>query len=195
MGNLEKLKIILKESNGVLLTSQLKEHGISRGNIKKLLDLNIIEKVSRGIYASTDILQDEFYCLQQRYKRGVFSHNTALYFHGLTDKTPLKIDITFPSVYREMNNDKIKKHYIKVDKFTQGIIKFKSLKGNEIYIYNMERTICDIIRDRNKLDVDILTKALNEYVKRPDKDLNTLNKYAICFRVKNTLNKYLEVIL
>jgi len=59
----------------------------------------------------------------------------------------------------------------------------------------MERTICDIIRNRNGLDIEIVTNAMKRYTKRRDKNLPQLMRYAEIFRVSKILRSYMEVLL
>ena len=66
--------------------------------------------------------------------------------------------------------------------------------NSTIKIYNLERTICDIIRDRNKLDLQIFNTAINEYMKRKDKNLIRLAEYAKKFNIEKILKQYMEVL-
>ena len=67
--------------------------------------------------------------------------------------------------------------------------------GHSVPVYNMERTICDIIRNRNNTEIQTFQTALKQYVKRKDKDLRLLMQYATKFRVDKILRQYLEVLL
>ena len=194
MNNIEEIQKILEENNGLIKTSELKEKNISRGYLKILQDDGVLERISRGIYVSSNSIEDEFYCMQQRYKKSVFSHNTALYFHDLTDRTPLKFDVTFCSNYRIRKNPKINAHYVKEELFDIGILIIDSPKGNKLKVYNLERTICDLLKDRNKVDSQIVINAITRYAKRKNKDLSLLNKYSIIFKVEKILRQYMGVL-
>jgi len=76
-----------------------------------------------------------------------------------------------------------------------GLIKIENMFGHKIRTHNMERTICDIIRSRNKLDIAVVTDAVKQYVRRQDKNLNLLMEYAELFKVNNQLQRYMEVLL
>ena len=65
----------------------------------------------------------------------------------------------------------------------------------ERYVYNMERTICDMLRNRNQMDIVILADALKRYVKRKDKNIPQLMRYAESFRVTKLIRNYMEVLL
>ncbi len=62
-------------------------------------------------------------------------------------------------------------------------------------VYDMERTICDLLRNRNNIEVQVFQDALKQYVRRKDKNLRTLMKYASMFHVEKILRPYLEVLL
>ena len=195
MNNIEKLKQLLKENHGMVLTSDLKKHNIARQYLRILMGKGIIERAARGVYVSTDTLEDEFYCLQKRYARGVFSHNTALYFYDLTDRTPISIDLTFPCNYRMNRNTSVSPYYVKEDLFALGITEMKSPMGHKVRVYDMERTICDVIKSRNKMDFQIVIDAVKRYAKRRGKNLPLLSMYAKKLRVDKILRPYMEVLV
>ena len=173
--------------------NDLEKNNIHRQYFKKLEETGYLRKISRGIYLKKGKEVNEFFIMGGKYKKGIFSHNTALYFYDLTDRTPLRLDMTFPS-YITVHNDSIKTHYIKEENHLLGAKEMKLNDGTTIRIYNIERTICDIIRDRNKIDPQIFNTAMKEYSKRKNKNLNLLYRYAKEFRIENKLKQYMEVL-
>lgn len=67
--------------------------------------------------------------------------------------------------------------------------------GHAVPVYDMERTICDLLRSRNNIEIQVFQDALKQYARRKDKNLRVLMKYAALFRVENILRPYLEVLL
>ena len=193
MNKTEIIKQMIEENNGIITTQMLEEKKIHRQYLKMLADEGYIENVSRGVYIRPGTVITEYYTIGEQYKSGVFSHNTALYFYDLTDRTPFELDMTFPSNVR-ISNFMVKPHYISPDKFYTGITTKDLGDGTTIRIYDMERTICDIIRDRNKIDLQIFNTALKEYMNRKDKNLNLLYEYAKQFNILKILKTYLEVL-
>lgn len=193
MDNIDKIKNIVEKNNGILFVKDLEKNNIHRQYLKKLEETGYLRKISRGIYLKKGKEVNEFFIMGEKYKKGIFSHNTALYFYDLTDRTPLRLDMTFPS-YITVHNDSIKTHYIKEENHLLGEEEMKLNDGTTIRIYNVERTICDIIRDRNKMDPQIFNTAMKEYSKRKNKNLNLLYKYAKIFRIENNLKQYMEVL-
>ena len=194
MENIEILKNYIEKNNGLLFSAEVTKLNIHKQYIKLLCDEGYIERKEKGVYVKKGKNVNDFFLLQQRYKAGIFSHNTALYFYHLTDRTPLKYDLTFKSNIR-VNDEMIEPHYIKEDKYEVGLTEMKLPDGTTIKLYDMERTIIDILRDRNKIDLQIFNTALNEYVKRKDKNLIKLSKYAKEFKMENILKNYMEVLL
>lgn len=193
MKNIDILKNFVENNNGILLTSDVVKMNIHKQYIKMLCDENYIEQISRGIYVKKGKNVNDFFLLQHRYKKGVFSHNTALYFYHLTDRTPLKYDLTFESKTR-LHDKSIEAHYVKDEYFEIGISSIAFNDGTSVKTYDIERTIIDIIKDRNKIDTQILNTAIKEYMKRKDKNLINLAKYSKIFNVEKVLKQYMEVL-
>jgi len=194
MKNIEILKNYIENNNGIVLASDLKKLNIHKQYLKLLCDEGYVERKEKGVYVKKEKNVNDFFLIQQRYKTGIFSHNTALYFYHLTDRTPLKYDMTFKNNIR-VNDEIIEPHYIKKDKYELGIIELELQDKTTIKVYNLERTIIDILRDRNKIDLQIFNTAMKEYMKRKDKNLIKLSKYAKEFKMEKIIKKYMEVLL
>ena len=67
--------------------------------------------------------------------------------------------------------------------------------GHSVPVYDMERTICDLLRSRKNIEIQVLQDALRQYARRKDKNLRMLMKYASMFHVERILRPYLEVLL
>ena len=190
---MDNYKKIIKKNNGILYSNKLDEYNIDRHILYSLVQEGILNRIAHGIYASPDKDINDFWLIGKRYKNGIYSHNTALYFYGMTDRTPFQLDMTFPSNNR-VKNDLLNVHYIKKEFYDLGLTQLEIEKNFTIKIYNSERTICDIIRDRNKIDLQIFNTAINEYMKRKDKNLVLLSEYAKKFKIDKILAQYMEVL-
>lgn len=193
MKKIDILKNYIDNNNGILLTSDVVKMNIHKQYIKILCDEEFIEQIAKGIYVKKGKNINDFYLLQNRYKKGIISHNTALYFYHLTDRTPLKYDLTFKSQTRVHDNT-IDVHYVKDEFFDVGISSISFNDGTSVKVYDVERTIIDIIRDRNKIDNQILNTAIKGYIKRKDNNMVKLAKYAKIFNVEKILKQYMEVL-
>ena len=188
---------LLSQGNGMFATSQATEAGLHRQKLANLVKSGTLERAGRGIYISPGGLDDVLYWLQQRAKKIVYSHETALFIHRMTSRTPIRYSITVPSSYKASQALKklCKINYIKQGLIDLGKIEKPSGMGNNIVTYDLERTLCDIIRSRNKIDNQIIIEALKNYVQSKEKDLHRLYKYAENFGIKKILYHYMEVLL
>jgi len=190
---MDNYKKIIEKNNGIIYANKLDEYNIDRHDLYSLVKEGLLNRIAHGVYATPNKNINEFWLMGEKYKNGIYSHNTALYFYGMTDRTPFQLDMTFPSNNR-VNNDLLKVHYIKKELYDIGLTELELEKNFTIKTYNLERTICDIIRDRNKIDLQIFNTAINEYMKRNDKNLVLLSEYAKKFKIDKILAKYMEVL-
>ncbi|MBQ9267414.1 MAG: abortive phage infection protein [Clostridia bacterium] len=187
------MKKLANNKQKIIHFNKLNQYHMNRYELRTMMEKGNVYRVMRGVYADRNEDINEFWLMGERYKNGIYSHNTALYFYGMTDRTPLRFDMTFPSNNR-VSNDFLKVHYVKKENHKLGLTKIKLGNGYEIQIYNVERTICDIVRDRNKIDPQTFNNAMKEYMKRKDKNLKLLYEYATAFRVNKVLERYMEVL-
>mgnify|MGYP004600195387 FL=1 len=197
MEDIDKIRKLLKKNNGTITTKEVETLGISSKILTRMIEKGIIERVARGIYIETDTLEDKYFITQAICKKGIFSHETALYFHDLCDRTPIKYQLTIPSYYNNtlIKNKNYQFFYLKEDLYEIGITEIRSPYGNKIKIYDLERTICDIIRNKKKIEIALFTDAMKRYAERKDRNSIRLHKYAKLFNIEDDLRKYLEVLL
>ena len=193
----EQIIEFAKENNGIITTADISKKGILRGNLKNLVDTGKLEKTGRGVYILPEIWEDEFVNLQVRFKKGVFSNETALFLWDLTDRTPNKYHMTFPESYNLTNVKKegIICSTVKREWYDLGLVRVKSPGENIITTYSMERTLCDILRKRAEVDTGIAAEAYKRYVDRKDKNIPQLSEYAKKFRVEERVRRYLEILI
>ena len=197
MTNAKKILQMAYNNNGYLMTKQVKNAGINTMELTRLVKQNKLERISRGYYALVNIFCDDYYKYQLKSKNCVFSHTTALYLYDLSDRTPLYFDMTVPVGYNgSLRQDKnVVLHYVKREFLDLGLTTIESPFGMKIRVYDMERTICDIIKARNHMDKEIFSKALRQYSKMKNKDLLKLMKYAKKLKKEKKVTEYMEVLL
>jgi predicted transcriptional regulator of viral defense system len=193
----KKLLDLIEEKNGYITTQDAESRGIHRQYLSMFVKEKLLDRVMPGLYQSPQAWNDLLYKIQQKKSRLIFSHGTALFLHGYSDRDPIKYSVTLPSGYNtsQVKDDFVETFTIKSELFELGKIPFKTAFGNSIYIYDKERTICDILRSRNKLDHSIVNESLKRYVNDPAKDLNKLMHYAEALGIKGLVRKYLEILL
>lgn len=149
-----------------------------------MIEKGMLERSARGVYILPERLDDEFFNLQNRFKKGVFSNGTALYLLGFSDRTPSRYDMTFPASYNTSSvKNEVVAHRVKKELYEQGIISVKTPLGNSVNVYCIEHTLCDILQERYCMDIQIVTDAYKKYARYKDKNLNQLMEFS------NTRNK------
>mgnify|MGYP000366464261 CR=1 FL=1 len=184
-------------NNGVLNLKSLKEVNLSRQSIYNFIKRNNMEKVGPGIYISKETLEDEAYVLSLRCPKGVVSHDDALYYYGLVDREPMIHNITMYSGYNPttLTRAGYKVYTVKRELLDLGKKTVVNQFGHEIPMYDLERTVCDLVRNRSNFEIQDFNAALKSYVKRKDKDLNRLMFYAKTFRLEKIIKQYMEILL
>ena len=189
-------KILKLFKNGYLETKNVVKNNIPRIYLSRLLKENKIERISRGIYAKKDIVVDEFVVLQSKSKNAIFSNMTALYLYGFSNRIPIKYDITVPVGYNGILQklENVNLYYCTRNVLELGITSYKLNSGNEIKVYDLERTICDIIKNKKKLDQELYNKAIREYFYSKKKNNIKLYEYAKKMKIEEKVNNTFEVL-
>lgn len=189
----EKIEKFFKENAYYMKTEELHKLGINKSDIKRLEDEGFIKKVSHGIYMYPNLLEDPFYILQLRYPDVIFSYNTAFYLHNIGDYIPSILDITTKRGKQVRGNYNI--HYQVDNKYEIGITTINSPFGNPIKVYDVERTICDMLKRDKEFDLDTKNKILNEYFNSNYKNIELLEEYSKKLNVFDKVNVIIEVMM
>ena len=192
--NFEVIESIMKMNNGYVTSKELDNFGIHRMYLNSMWKKRVVEKVAPGIYIDINKIEDNYYVFSLSMPNTIYSHMTALYFHGLSIKAPNdKYDIT---VRKNYNSKHLKKHevfYVPDDIYELGLTEVKTPMGNSVRVYDVERCICDIIRSKNWMDSEHVKYSIRAYLKWKDKDLVKLSNYAKEMGIKEEVMNYIEV--
>lgn len=182
--------------NGYLTTKSVVDNDIPKTYLTKLVKKEKIERVSRGVYIDKNTLADDFVILQCKSRNAVFSNTTALYLHGFSNRIPIKYDITINSGYNgSLQKDKnVNLFYTKKELLNLGIINYKLDSGAYIKVYDLDKTICDIIKNKKKIDAEIFNKAIREYFYSKEKNTLKLYEYAKKMNIYNKVRNTFEVL-
>ncbi len=197
MTDKEKIKELLEASlDGTITAEQVTAAGLHRSMLQELVENGELCRFGRGLYVRSDAWEDDFYLLQRRYGRGIYSHDTALYLLGYSDRTPAQYTMTFPKGY---NSPSLKQESINIrrvvpENYFFGVMELQSPCGNPIRVYELERTLCDILRGSGS-DIQIVVAAMKKYAASKEKDIHKLMQYADQLRVKPKMLRYMEVLL
>ena len=151
-----ELTCIAKSHGGIIETKIAAQHGISRMTLSALCKKGELCRIAKGQYILPDELQDELLSISLRSDKVLFSHETALFLHGISDRVPFVHTVTAPSgcIPSASIKSECKVYYIKPELFELGRTKLKTPAGNTVSAYDPERTICDVIRSRNKIGTE-----------------------------------------
>jgi predicted transcriptional regulator of viral defense system len=197
MSNSENIMKMVESNNGTITTAEVTKAAISRGSLKYLVDKGILERSARGVYILTAVWDDEFYNLQIRFKKGIFSGETALFLYDLTDRTPKRFQMTFPLSYNTttLKNENVKYVRVKKELYSLGVTTVLTPSGNSVKVYGIERTLCDILRGHSNTDIQVISEAFKRYAKSNKRNIPLLSEYAKKLRVDKKLQSYLEVLI
>ena len=188
---------VLQQNNNTITTSQVEKLGVSRAVLSKYVKAGLLERSRQGVYILPDSVHDDMYTMMLRSEKIIFSHDSALFLNGLSERTPFEHSVTIPSnaVLSDVLREDCKCYYIKPELFEVGMVRRKTTFGNKVRCYDAERTICDLLRSRNRMDEETVISAIKNYAAYDGKDLNRLAVYAEKFRVVKILKQYMEVLL
>lgn len=197
MDKYEKVVKFIKEGNGIYFTKEFKENGFDKYFINKLLKEGIVERYGQGVYLRSDVFEDELYIFQKKYPTIIYSYNTALYLHGLTERTPDKYDVTVYSGYNTKHlPDSLNCYYIKKDYHQLGVIELKTNQGFIVKTYNLERLTCDIISTKtSNMDKEQVNKYIRKVFLENKLDYNKLIEYARKLGCEKKVRQVMEVFI
>lgn len=196
MKNSEKIILKMRENNGVITSNDIKQMGIDKKVIARLLADKQIERTEKGIYILPETIGDEYF--NKTYgKNAIYSHMTALYFHNLCNRVPMIYDITVTKKYYGVldNDPKVLLHKVDKELLNLGKMKIKSPQGQDIDVYDIERCLCDCLKNKNTIASEYIKEAFNIYFKEMKKDTFKIMKYAKKLRIEKEMHDYLEVLL
>jgi len=195
----EKIKEVFYVNNGYIRTNDLSSKGINRRYLRDLINEGVIERIKQGLYKWRDTkfdVEEELINVSKIIHNGVICLVSALAYYELTSYTPGEYTIAVRRNYNIKLPDypPIKLYYFSEKYYMDGVEKI-DINGNIIKIYNIEKTICDCLRYEDKISKDIIIESIKEYVKRRDKNISKLMNYAAKAKVKDIVQKYIEVLI
>lgn len=128
----------------------------------------------------------------------VLCMETALFFYGYSQRTPAQWNI---AIDKNSSRQRLKIDYpaIRAYRVEPNLLLLGDVKGNvdfeDVRIYDRDRTICDVLRNRNRMDREIFNLAIQSYVKDQKKDIPNLIEYARVLRVQRKMKDLIGVWL
>lgn len=194
--NYSLLEKIFKTNGGYITREDVDNANISSWFLSDFVKKNNLNKIAPGFYADDSYIVDSYYILQRRYPKYIFSGLSALYLLGLTDKIPTDIEVSSPQNYHPFRSkiDLLIIHKLSnKNVYELGIKEVKTMFGNIVKTYDEERTICDVIKYRDKYDGETFIKAIKFYV-RTINNQSKLFKYARELGIEKKVYEVMEVV-
>ena len=196
MGINTVLAKLANDGGGIITTAIAEKAGISRPVLVSLVHKGKLVRIAQGQYINSDDVADELLAISQRSAKIIFSHETALFLHGLSGRTPFVHSVTIPSDSKmpPTVKDDCKAYYIKPEFHGIGKVLVDTKMNNPVPTYDAERTVCDLLRSRSRIDNQTITEGMKNYIGRQNNDFVKLGEYADIFRVSGLLRGYIEVL-
>lgn len=198
MTTLIQIQSIFSTNSGYARTSDILAAGIHFSELKKLLAAGTISQIKRGYYRWEDMANwgSELPEITRLIPHGVFCLFTAAEYHGLSTFQSWQHHI---AIERSMKIAGLDKEQIKLYYWPQTSLEFGveeiTLEGGIIHMTDAARTVCDIVKYRNKVGKDLMLEVIRNYAKRKDKNVSLILDYARRLRVEKIIKPYLEITL
>lgn len=197
--DIKNLNDIFKDYDYVMTTAQLSSVKLYYRDIQRMLDEGLIEKIKRGYYYWIESYgKNEIVIINRLFPDGVLCMDTALFYYKYSDRTPAEWHITIDKntsrQRTQVEYPLIKAYRVESELLPLGETK-EEIDYQKVRIYDRDRTICDVLRNMNKMDKEIFNKAIQGYIKDPKKNIPNLMKYAKALRVQKRVKNIIEVWL
>jgi predicted transcriptional regulator of viral defense system len=186
------------ESRGIARSKHLEEAGVSRTQIRRLVERGVIERVGWGLYRSPDASQSERADLAEAARLvpgGVVCLLSALRFHGLTTQNPFEVWLAIDrKAWRpQVDHPPLRFVYLSGLSLSEGVQRHP-VDGVPVRVYSAAKTVADCFKFRNKLGTDVAVEALRAYRDAHPKGLDAVWRFAEINRVARVILPYLEAV-
>jgi len=196
MKEIENLRKLFSDHEGVLTAKQLYENGINKYSVRQFLQKGYIEKFSRGVYTFSDSDEEEYSLIHQVIPHSIICLLSAAAIYNYTTHIPNEYSLAVKNKDKPTlpESPPIKIYYWKKSQYYLGI---KSMLLNESYImiYDKEKTVCDFVKFRNKLDKNVVKEVLKSYLSDKERNLQKLKEYSKLLKIETLLTDYVDKLI
>lgn len=184
-----------KQNGGFLRTADSLT-AAEKYHLRNLIKNGIVSSVKRGLFRLNDsprVFQEAE--VSRMIPNGIFCMFTAWSYYELTTHVPAEYHIAIPRSIKIVlpGYPPVKLYYYGIETFDIGKTSVK-INGSMVNVYDLERSVCDAVKFRNKIGTDLLSEILHNYIRRKDKNNDKLLKYATGLRISNTVNQLLQIL-
>ena len=190
---------VLSEDQKIFSTQELKSKGFSQYKVNKLVSEGKLIKLNKSYYENTEYCGEEsdFYYIEAYAPKGVICLLSAAVYYHLTTFIPDAVDVAIPRKAKMSampDWPQMNVHHYTDNRHELGVTTIREGK-NEFQIYDMEKTVVDIVFYREKVGIEETKEVLMTYLLRKDRNLNRLLKYAELMKCGKVMRQYLEVLV
>jgi predicted transcriptional regulator of viral defense system len=196
MSRPSSIQQLFEQGKGIVSAKTLLENGVSYYDISGLLADGVIVKLKRGLYKWVALETDEMAEVAQVVPGGVFCLLSAAFYYGLTTTVPATHHVAIPDDRKVVlpGYPPIHLYFWNKTPYSLGITTAE-LAGGSAKLYDLEKTVCDVIRHRNKIGFEVLKEILRNYLDRKDRNLNRLHAYARQLNIFNKVDEFVKILL
>ena len=199
MQNIEKAREIFKQNYGLLRTAEAIHLGIHPRTLYQMRDQGLLEQLAKGIYRLIEIpdfSEPDLVLVSKKIPHGIICLISALAYYEITTHIPHFVYIAIPSKSRQSNLDYPPIRYFRYsEKVYNSGIENLLIGGYPVKIFNIEKTLADCIKFRNKIGMDVVIEALKMYWQSKNTNIERLYDYAKLNRVEKILQPIIETIV
>jgi predicted transcriptional regulator of viral defense system len=186
----------LLKTAGIARSRDLVGAGISRTQIRRLLEQGAIARVGRGVYRSPAAAlteRDDLAQVARLVPGGIVCLLSALRFHGLTTQNPFEVWLAIDrKAWRpRLNHPPLRFVYLSETALHEGVEQH-DVSGVRVHVFSAAKTVADCFKFRNKIGTDVAVEALREYRRVHPKRLEAVWRFAEVDRVARVIRPYLE---
>lgn len=190
---------VFQKHNGILRTSEAIKLGIHPVYLYQMRDAGILESLGRGVFRLTsmpDFSEPDLVLVAKRIPQGVICLISALSYYDLTTQIPHFVYVALPRTSRlpKLTYPPLRVFWYGQNAYENGIDTI-SINGFPVKIYNIEKTLADCLKFRQKIGMDVVLEAFKEYWRKGKTDLDKLYEYAKICRVEKVLQPIIETIV
>lgn len=185
----------MQKQGGFMTTSEVKSRSVYE-HLRRATEDGTLMRIRQGVYVETSALANNMIDVQRIVPNGVLCLYSAFAHYGLSTQVPAAtcIAIDAKRKVRLPEYPPIDLFFWKKENLEFGVVE-KEISGYKLLITDIERTVCDAVKYRNKIGLDVCGEVIDSYLKNENRNISLLHEYAGRLRVKNTLTKYLETRL
>jgi predicted transcriptional regulator of viral defense system len=191
--------VAIPDDQMIFSINELREKGLSNYKINQMVSQGVLVKLNKKFYENKTFQgeESEFYYAHAYVPDGVVCLLSAAVYYNLSSYRPDAMDVAIPRKARVSTLPdwpEINVCYFTDDRFETGIETFAD-GNNQFRIYNIEKTVVDVVYYREKVGILETKEVLTTYLQRKDRNLNRLIRYAEMLKCGDVMKKYLEVLV